>query len=268
MVWDRDVKPEGIYEKADFNVIQGSDVKLTGWLTGGQMPIRENATHGATIAAPTVGNSDATLYAEQLGFNAVVYTPLSERPIEYTTAASFYNWNRYAKDSNFLIGATSLARGNSNVDDNAADLDVSGFKVFEYYNELALYPVGKTPVRPWFDVARNFGGNSPGTITGAHDYDAWGIGLKVGGIVKKNDWEAGYAYKYIGANSLPGFNDSDFGFSGHSGQAGSVFKLGYALTDFLTLNVMANFSHLLNADTNGVLDEQQKRFQTDLVWKF
>lgn len=261
IIWDRDVKPEGIIEKADFNVFSNEDVALTGWLTGGQMPVRENGTHAS-------GSSDATLFAEQLGFNTVLYTPLTERPIEHNIAASMYHWNRYAKDSNFSGTGTSLARGNSNATGNAADLDVAGFQVFELYNELALYPIGKTPFRPYADFARNFQGDNPEGATGTGDLNAWALGLKVGSIVKQKDWEVSYAFKYIGANAVPGFNDSDFGYAGHSGHAGSVFKAGYALTDSLTLNLAAFFVRNLNADTNGIVDQQEKRFQTDLVWKF
>ncbi len=259
MVWDRDVKPEGIYEKADFNIIPSSDVKMTGWLTAGQMPTMEKTTH-------TAGSSDAELFAEQIGLNTVVHTPMLEQPLGHTVAASFYGWNRYAKDSNFLIGTASLARGNSNVGDTTA-LDAGSFKIFELYNELALSPYG-FPVRPFADFAHNMGAQNVEGSTGTHDNSAWSLGLKIGKLVKKHDWESQYQYKYIGANAVPGFNDSDFGYNGFSDEAGSVFKLGYALTDYLTLNLAAYFVHNLNADTNGVMDEQQRRFQTDLVWKF
>lgn len=261
IVWDRDVKPEGIYEKADFNILSSSDLTMTGWLTGGQMPLRENGTHAS-------GSSDSTLFAEQLGISSVLYTPLTERPIEHNVAVSMYHWNRYAKDLNFAGTGTSLARGNSNSDGSANDLDVAGFQVFELYNELAFYPIGKTPFRPYADFARNFQGDNPGTMTGTDELNAWALGIKIGSIVKQKDWEVSYAYKYIGANAVPGFNDSDFGYAGHSGHAGSVFKAGYALTDSLTLNLAAFFVRNLNADTNGVVDQQERRFQTDLVWKF
>lgn len=260
MVWDRDVKPEGIIEKVDFGIIPEGDFTASGWLTGGQMPTKENA-------ASSSNNSDATLFAEQVGLNALLYLPELDRPLDYTTAVSFYNWNHYAKNNNFLIGAGSLARGNSNVTGNANSLDAGDFKVIEFYNELAFYPFG-LPVRPYADFAHNMGAQNVDGSTGTHQNSAWSMGMKLGGIVKKGDWEALYQYKYIEANALPGFNDSDFGYAGHSGHAGNVFKLGYGITDTMTLNLAAYLVRNLNADTNGIVDQQEKRFQTDLVWKF
>ena len=45
----------------------------------------------------------------------------------------------------------------------------------------------------------------------ANDF-AWGLGLKLGKMKKKNDWEFSYGYYEIGANAVvAAFNDSDFG---------------------------------------------------------
>ena len=85
---------------------------------------------------------------------------------------------------------------------------------------------------------------------------------------EKGDWELGLAYKRIEPESVVGaFNDSDFGL-GHSGKRGSVFKLGYALTDSITLGGAAFFVNNLTTGTGGVRDEEQRRFQLDLAWKF
>ncbi len=108
------------------------------------------------------------------------------------------------------------------------------------------------------------------------DRDAWGLGVKVGKSLKKGDWEAMYQYKWIGADSVPGaFNDSDFGYRGYAGNQGSVIKLGYMLTDYLTVNAAAyivrnlNIGQALDAtSTSRLKSEQQSRFQMDLVWKF
>ena len=105
-------------------------------------------------------------------------------------------------------------------------------------------------------------------VFGTSEEDAWALGVKLGSILKKGDWELSYAYKRIGANSVPGFSDSDFGNAGHSGHRGSVFKAGYALTDNISLNLAAFFVNNLNPGTGSVIHEEQRRFQTDLVWKF
>lgn len=261
MIWDRDVKPEGAIETLDFNFIEGSDFNLGGWANFGQFVLDEDATHP----------SDSNLFAFQLGLNPVLYTDLMERPIDITTSASYYSYDRYTKESNFLIGTSSLARGNPNTAGAATSLDTGDFEIFEIYNEIAFYP-GGMPIRPFFDYAHNFGNviddNEAAGIAGIGEDDAWGLGIKVGGILKKGDWELSYAYKRIGAHSVPGFNDSDFGYAGHSGKRGSVFKGAYALTDNISVNLAAFFVNNLNSGTGGILDEEQRRFQTDLVWKF
>ena len=104
---------------------------------------------------------------------------------------------------------------------------------------------------------------------------AWSLGLTLGKLVKKGDWQTSYQYKYIGANSVPGaFNDSDFGGYNYGGtdKAGSVIKLGYNLTDYLTVNGACFLVRPItqrNTTTNGMqADQSVRRFQLDMTWKF
>ncbi len=256
MIWDRDVKPEGITETMDFKLLDTSNFDLNGWATFGQFILDEDAST----------RGDANLFAYQIGLNPVIYTPLFDRPVDLTQAFSLYSYNNYARNSNFIIGGSSLARGNTNVDGVTTELDAGAFKVIESYSELAIYP-GGLPTRFHLDLAGNPASQSV-AVQGANEAFAYGFGVKLGGIVKKGDWETGYTYKHIGANAVVGaFNDSDFG-DGHSGKAGHVFKAGYALTDSLTLGAAAIFVENLNAYSFGILDQKQRRFQMDLVWKF
>ncbi len=263
MVWDRDVKPEGIYEKADLKLIDSENFKLNSYVTAGQFVLDEDATVGG----------DANLFGYQLGINPVVYTPFFERPVDFLQAFSYYDFSGYARKSNFLIGTTSLARGNPNVDRISTELDAGRFNIIESYSEIAFYP-GGTPLRLHLDLAGNPSDAAGRLNTGdtlehkfSNDF-AYGFGVKLGSIVKKHDWELGYQYKYIGPDSVVGaFNDSDFG-DGHAGKRGSVIRLGYALTDTITLNGTMFFVENLNSDTASILDQQQRRFQLDLSWKF
>lgn len=264
MIWDRDVTPEGIYETVDFNILDTSDFDLAGYATAGQFILDEDGTLSGA-------SGDSELFAQQMGLNAVFYTPILERPIDFHTAVSYYSYLDYAQGSNFLIGTTSLARGNPNSTGLTTDLDTGDFEVIEIYNELAFYPMG-VPVRPFFDWAHNLDNACDGgeclTSQGVNEDNAYAFGVKLGGIVKKGDWEVSYAYKRIEANSVAGaFNDSDFG-AGHSGKRGSQVKAGYALTDNITVNAAAFFVNNLNTGTAGLRDEETRRFQTDLVWKF
>ncbi len=252
IVWDRDVKPEGIYEKADFKLLDTENFDLNSTLTLGQLVLQESAT---------IGN-DAELFAHQFGLNAVTYVPFMERPLEWLGALSMYQYHNYAAKSNFAISGTSLARGNTNVDGDATSLDVGGFSIWELYNEVAFTPFGM-PIRPYYDFLYNAGAEDP---FGDRN-NAWALGTKINSIVKKGDWELNYQYKWIEADAVPGFNDSDFG-NGHSDKRGSVLKAGYALSDAVTLNLTAFLVNNLSKDTGSIRDEEQRRFQADLVYKF
>jgi hypothetical protein len=257
MIWDRDVKPEGVYEKLDFDLLQSDNVDVTAYALGGQFILDEDATLGSQVAG-----GDAELFAVQLGLNPTFYTPFLERPVDWLTSASYYNYTDYARQSNF----GTLARGNTNVIGSATQLDAEEFKVFEWYNELGITP-GGFPIRFFQDFAVNpHDGASNGSVVGENK--AWALGVKLNSIVEKGDWEFSYAYKYIDPNAVVGaFNDSDFG-DGHSGKRGSVFKAGYALTNNLSLNTAAIFANNVSAGTAGVLDQEQRRFQVDLQYKF
>ncbi|MBI3313968.1 MAG: putative porin [Candidatus Omnitrophica bacterium] len=264
IVWDRDVKPEGVYEKANFKLMDNSDLKLSSYFTSGQFVLDEDGTLGG----------DAELFANQLGLNAVIYTPMFERPVDVLSALSYYSYHNFAKAANAGGGTnvqySSSPRGNSNVTGAASNLDVADFEIVEIYNEVAFYPNG-LPVRPFVDWAVNTKAKSPSGAFGTGDDDAWAFGVKVGGILQKGDWETSYAYKYIGAEAVPGFNDSDFGYNGHSNARGHVFKLGYGLTDKITLNGAIFIVNNLTPETLGgttITDERYFRSQVDLSWKF
>lgn len=253
MVWDRDVTPEGIYESVEFRILDTENIKATGWFTAGQFILDEDsATKG--------GKADAELYAYQFGINPKFKVPGLEKPLGWTSAVSWYDYSDYADDTNF----GTLARGNANATGPAAQLDAKDFGVIEFYNELNI-PVMGTPVRPYFDIARNMSEKAPINAAGGQDM-AWALGLTIGKAKSKGEWEIGYAYKNIEANSVVGaFNDSDFGTTGHSDKRGSVFKGKYMITDFLEFGAAGIFT---NGISNLVRDEESRRFQIDLVWKW
>lgn len=261
MIWDRDVKPEGAAETINFNLLNTSDLDITAYSTFGQFVLDEDSAVGG----------DANLWAYQFGIQPTFYTPFMERPIDILQSVSFYDYSNYARQGNFNAipnATTSLARGNSNVIGSATELDAGKFKVFESYSEIGLVPFMGIPSRVFFDWAFNPAENADPGAVGNGENQAHAFGLKLGSIVEKGDWEAGWAYKRIGANSVVGaFNDSDFG-DGHAGKVGNVFKLGYALMDNVTLNSAMFFVRNLNAGDANIVDQEQRRFQVDLVWKF
>ncbi len=257
LIWDRDVKPEGVYEKIDARLLKTDALEFNLYATAGQFILQESSTLG----------KDAELFAYQGGITPVIHLPFLKKPVELLSAISYYDYDNFSYNSNFFIGGVvNASNGNLNVDGDPTTLDARNFNIIQSYSEIAVYPYG-LPVRFLFDFARNTreAAVSP-SVTG--NDNAYALGVKLGRLQKKHDWEAGYTYKYLPANSTVGvFSDSDFagGFVGHRG---SVFKLGYSLTDSLVLNGMACFAENLNDGTAGIIDQQQRRFQVDLTWKF
>jgi len=261
MIWDRDVRPEGAYEMVDLRLHDGEDLKVKAYGLLGQFILDEDSSAS--------NNADAELYAFQAGLDIGFATPAFEKPVNWLSAISWYSFSDYTNVSNFTVGGTSLARGNSNFIGPATELDAEDFEVIELYNEFKFYPFGDTALSdvalaPFFDLATNTQNKSQQNDEAL----AWAFGAKLGGLKKKGDWELGYTYKRIENDAVVGaFNDSDFGL-GHSGKRGSVFKMGYALTDNIQLNGTAIFVNNLATGTGSVRDEEQRRFQADLVWKF
>lgn len=268
MIWDRDLKPEGIYEKIDAKLLDTENFDMKGYLTAGQFVLKESGT---------TGTKDGNLFAYQAGLNPVFYVPGLERPVDSLSAISVYSYQNYANTSNWYIDGVSQANGNPSYD--ASTLSARKFNILSLYQEVSFYPYG-IPVRPFAEFARNMS-NSSGLSAATQNNsmqggeDAWSLGLTLGKLVKKGDWQASYQHKWIGANSVVGaFNDSDFGGYNYGGvnKEGNVIKLGYNLTDYLTLNGACYLVRPITqrvTTTNGMQPDQSvRRFQLDMTYKF
>ena len=266
MIWDRDLKPEGVYEKVEGLLLKMDNLSLKAYGILGQFVLQESGN---------TGTKDANLFAYQAGLNPVFYVPGLERPVDALSAISVYSYQNYAQANNWYIipGGPTQSQANGNITSSTptSSLDARHFNVLSFYQEVALYPYG-VPVRPFAEFAHNMD-NKSSLLTGGDD--AWSLGIALGKLVKKGDWQASYQYKWIGANSVAGaFNDSDFGGYNYGGtnKAGSAIKLGYNLTDYLTLNgacFLVSPIATRSTTANGFqLDEAVRRFQIDMTYKF
>ncbi len=260
LVWDRDVKPEGVYEKADIGLFKTDNLDLNFYATASQFVLQESNTKG----------KDANLFGYQAGIAPSIHLPFLRKPVDILSALSYYDYDNFTRKSNFFIGGVSQANGNFNVDGDPTTLDARNFNIVESYSEVVIYPYN-IPARLYFDFARNTREAVPATslTTPKDDDNAYAVGLKIGEVKNKHDLEATYIYKYLPANSLVGvFTESDFGATGFAGHRGSVIRLGYGLTDSIVLNAAAILVDNTNSGSPGVIDVQQRRFQVDLTWKF
>ncbi|HTL48423.1 MAG TPA: putative porin [Verrucomicrobiae bacterium] len=252
MIWDRDVTPEGIYEQALVKGFETENWKTDFVATAGQMVLEEGS---GTF------HDDAELWAVQGGLKHEISVRGLAQPVEVKNLMSYYNYSDFTRVGNFQAAAGNPACA------GGTTLCAGDFDVLETYNEAGflLGPLPKMTL--FFDWAANLNemaASFDGAAQAAGMDDAWGTGLKLGGIKKKGSWEAAYEYYNIEPNSVPGiFSESDFG---GADRRGSVVRLSYALTNNLVFNSAAFFT---NRVTGGGInpDNEREVFQADLVWK-
>ncbi len=261
IMWDSDVTPEGIYEKADFQLLGDEDNRVNFYSTLGQFITNENS--GV--------DTDAGLYGYQGALNWSTKNFGTKDPVDFTAAVSFYDVTDWSNTVASNTAGTSFLRTNTLAADN--------FRILDVYPEIQFHALGKQ-VTLWYNYLKNLG--NVGTENAAlslgndiHDADeAWGAGFKLGKAKKKGDWEAVYGYYEIGANSaVAAYNDADFGGPGGVGftnRQGHKFGLGYMVTDA----VMVNWTGFVvtplnpNASVANSQNETVFRSQADVNYKF
>lgn len=261
IMWDSDVTPEGLYEKANFSLISEEDNKVNFYAVMGQFIANENSGL----------ETDADIYGYQGALNWSTYNFGTDQPVDFTGAVSWYEFNNWSQTITSNTAGTSFLRTNTIVADN--------FRILDIYPEIQ-FSVNRTPVTLWYNHVENMGNVGTDDLVRSggndiHDADtAWGTGVKIGKIKKKGDWEIFYGYYEIGANAVvAAFNDSDFGGpggTGHTNRQGHKFGVGYALTDAVTVNWTGYVVDPLNPGTvvASSINETVFRSQADLVYKF
>ncbi len=242
VLWDGDVNPEGAYENFETTFYEG---RFRPFVILGQFLINENATL-----------KDAELFAYQAGYRMELSAD-PKKPVTWTSAAGYYDYSDVANSSNFTVSGTSLAGGNTTL--GSTDLAAGDFNILSIYQDLK-FNLASLPVKLFGEYDHNLADRTfdPNNRNQAYQY-----GLALGNAKGKGDWQVNWYYAYIEPNAVVGaFAESDFG-DGHANQMGNNLETYYMLTDFLKLRFKASF-------TNNVLgtDEETRRFQTDLEWKF
>lgn len=242
ILWDADVNPEGAYESFETTFYDG---RFRPFGVLGQFVVNENATA-----------TDAELFAYQAGYRMELSAD-PEKPLTWTSALGFYDYRDVTNSSNFTVSGTSLARGNTTL--GSTDLAARDFNILNIYQDLK-FNAASLPLRLFGEYDHNLNEQAfdPNDRNQAYAY-----GLSLGSAKAKGDWQANWYYAYIEPNAAyAAFTESDFG-DGHTNQMGNNFETYYMLTDFLKLRFKASF-------TNNVLgtDEETRRFQADLDWKF
>ena len=255
IMWDGDVTPEGLYEKATLQLHSGEENKLNLYATAGQFILNENAGT----------DTDAQLYGYQGALNWSTYNFGTETPVDFSLGMSFYHTINYSRTVASNTASTSYLRTNSQNGDE--------FEIWDFYPEVK-FNVGNRPLTLWYNFVTNADDTDGDPATFGEKEDAWGFGFKYGKAKKKGQWELFYGYYQIEANAvMAAFSDSDFGGPGGAGftnRKGHKFGLGYQLTDSITFNwtgyVVKPLNHTVTVASSA--NETVFRSQADLVYKF
>lgn len=264
IMWDSDVTPEGIYEKANFKLFGDENNNLNLYTTFGQFIANENSGL----------ETDADIYGYQGALNWSTYNFGTDQPVDFTMAVSWYEFNNWIQ-TYVVAGSNSAATSYLRTNTAAAD----NFRVLDLYPEIQ-FGVNSVPVTLWYNYVQNLGNVGTDDIIRSggndiHDADtAWGLGIKLGKAKTKSQWETFYGYYEIGANAVvAAFNDSDFGGpggTGHTNRQGHKFGVSYMLTDAVQVNWTGYVVEPLNPGTvvASSINETVFRSQLDAVYKF
>jgi hypothetical protein len=306
MVWDGDINPEGLAEqwKHTFNLSFGG-----GQTTAAADSSKDGKSVAAVTSEPTkmtidvfanfaqfvyddsnpenplgaravsggrlVPNSDAWLFGWQVGakfnFTKTTYLQLAPTIYNYSGAGDTFN-AFYSGDPDRLAGTPPVRTARNQI-------GVNSLLVYDMPMEFG-WTMYEIPFRIFGDFAVNLDADDRAIAAGHPDKGderyAYQIGLGIGKIKAKHDWELKAWYQHTEQYSLdPNLVDSDF-FDSRINMEGFVLQAGYALSDAVTFNL--SYGRGQQADrtlgTGGIGDialnplRDYQIFQADLNLKF
>jgi len=305
MVWDGDINPEGLAEqwKHTFNLSFG----------GGQTSTAPESKDGKSVAAVTseptrmtidvfanfgqfvyddenpenplgprslsggklIPNSDSWMFGWQLGakFNFTKTTYLQLAPTLYNYGGAGDTFNA------FFSGDPDRLAGNPLVRTARNQTGIDNLLIVDIPAEFG-WTWGEIPFRIFGDFAVNLDADDRAIAAGHPEAQderyAYQIGLGIGKIKAKHDWELKAWYQHTEQYSLdPNLVDSDF-FDSRINMEGFVVQAGYAISDAVVFNLSYGYGDQANSTlgTGGVGDialnplRKFQMFQADLNVKF
>ena len=305
MIWDADINPEGLAEqwKHTFNLSFG----------GGQTSAPAETSKDGKSVAPLLSephkisidvfanfaqfvyddsnpedpvgprsvtggrlnpNTDAFMLAWQIGakvnFTKDIYLQVAPTLYNYTGNGDSFNVH-FVGDPNFRVGNTVVTPNQTGI---------NSLLVFDMPAEFG-WKIGEIPMRIFSDFATNFEADARATAAGHPDKGdqryAYQIGLGIGKIKQKHDWQLEAFYQHVEQFAVdPNLVDSDL-YDSRVNMEGFAVKAGYALSDAVTFNLTYGYGEQIDRDlgTGGVGDaftinplRKYQIFQADLNVKF
>ena len=306
MVWDGDINPEGLAEqwKHTFNLSYGGgqtttaadyskDGKSAAAVTSEptRMTIDVFANFGQFVyddenpenplgprsvsSGKLIPNTDAWMFGWQIGakFNFTKTTYLQLAPTLYNYGGAGDTFNA------FFSGDPDRLAGNPLVRTARNQTGIDNLLIVDIPAEFG-WTWGEIPFRIFGDIAVNLDGEDRAIAAGHPEAQderyAYQIGLGIGKIKAKHDWELKAWYQHTEQYALdPNLVDSDF-FDSRVNMEGFVVQAGYALSDAVTFNLSYGYGEQANETlgTGGVGDiplnplRKYQVFQADLNVKF
>jgi len=252
MVWDSDVRLDGISEKVDLGALLGMGDGLHLHFISGQFIAGNNFSYNAPVAG-TTDNSDSWLFQSQL-------KAVAELGGAKLTFAPGFQWSNAKQSAAHSVDAGGIFynapgfTGQTNYLENLAVLLAPGDVSFD---------LAGTKAKILWDFAYNFGANA-GTgpddrltapTSATEDRMAWLLGLQVGENKNSGDFSVFANYREVGAGAINTFySDSDFAFGQSGNQRGFQVGAKYNLTKNATLTAAYAASYNIDAfpDVAGV----------------
>jgi hypothetical protein len=218
-------------------------------------------------------NHDAFMLGWQVGarfeFPHILYFQFAPTLYNYTGNGDTFNFFFQGGDPN-LTNAQSLAQN---------QIGINSLLVFDVPAEIG-WKVGKIPMRIFGDFATNFEADNRATAAGhpgkGGDRYAYEIGLGIGQLKKKRDWEIRAWWQHTDQYAVdPNLVDSDI-FDDRVNMEGVAVKAGYMLADAIVFNLTYAYGwqadDSLGTGGNGDIGinplNQYQLFQADLSVKF
>jgi Putative porin len=305
MVWDPDINPEGLAEQWKHTFTFGGGpppppsyskdgkavappppsepfLNLDVFANFGQFvyddanpenPLGARATTHANGGTQLVPNTDAFLLAWQVGarfdFPKKFYFQLAPTLYNYTGNGDTFNIHYQGGDPN-LTNAESLAQNQTGI---------NSLLVFDLPGEFG-WKLWGVPMRVFGDFAVNFEADDRANAAGhpgkGSDRYAYQIGLGIGQLKKKHDWQLEAWWQHQEQYALdPNLIDSDL-FDSQLNLQGVAVRAGYLMTDAVVLNLTYGYAwqidDALGTGGNGEIAinplNQYQILQADLSFKF
>jgi hypothetical protein len=263
MVYDSDLCPEGVVEQLTYAFGAQNQFRLFG--NFGQFVLNE--VNGTGAAA---NNNDIYMYEFQVGVEA------KTGPVKTTAAVGTY----YTQNLGFVNRTTGpQANGEFNTGNSVTG---AGNYLDNFH---VLYGRGDVA---WTINEKNFLG-TPNILTFSGEYlrncssayHAQGLGetgwtgqIAYGQNKKQGQWQLGYQYKRLEANSTwDAITDSDWGSSGGTDRKGHVFMATYNIRDWWTFGIKTFVTEKISQNGAGTTAGSTTgpdllRVQVDTVVKF